>query len=46
MIGELDHRKDGVPETDETTRNEAASKEDHDYAEVFQTMIALPPDCS
>ena len=45
-IGELDHRKDGVPETGETTRNKAASKEDHDYAEVFQTRIAIPPDYS
>ena len=46
MIRELDHRKDGVPETGETTINDAASKADHDYAEVFQTMIAIPPDYS
>ncbi len=46
MIRELDHHEDGVSEAGETTSNDVASNEEHDYAEIFQAMIAIPPDCN
>ncbi len=46
MIREMGHHEDSVSKAGETTRNDTASKEEHDYAEVFQNMIAIPPGCS
>ena len=46
MIRELDHHKNSVSEAGETTTNDVASNEEHDYAELFEAMITVPPDFS
>ncbi|KAK0510396.1 hypothetical protein JMJ35_006828 [Cladonia borealis] len=46
VIRELDYHADSASETDGTTRNDAASNEEHEYAKLSQAMVKIPPDCS